>query len=111
MFQLKAQLYDRDGNPCNEDLKELVEHHDLEGEYLNEHMRWDADFIEKITITSVEDNTINIHIKHTNTIDELEQYLKDFIENDAPYHDYLMLFYEDDDGYQCALSIDEVKRL
>ena len=113
MFQLKVQLHDASGTPCNDiNLRDLLEEMEFEDEYLNEHMIWRADYIKKITITSVVDNTtINIVIDHNSDIDELERYLKDFVENSAPYHDYLSLFYQDDDGVMCAMSIDEVWRL
>ena len=103
---LNVQLYDRHGEPTNDqNLNELIEHHDFEDEYLNEHFKWGNKLIEKVSIVSVGNNNIVIHIKHNDNLDDLRKYLDNFIENDAPYHDYLTLFYQDDDGYQCSLSI------
>ncbi len=109
-FVMKVSLYDKDGKVTNnENLLKLLEANSFEDSYLNEHITWDANFIKCINIESIPDNeTIIIGVEYTSSLKKLTKYLKDFIENNSPYHDYLTLFYEDDDGYQCAMSIDSV---
>lgn len=109
-FEISVKLYDKFGNPINiENLEELIIANSFEEEYLNEHLKWDANFISKITIVSIpNNNTIIINIKYNTSISKLIDYLNNFIENEAPYHDYLTLFYQDDDDNQCPLSIDKI---
>jgi hypothetical protein len=101
---LHVQLYDRDGNPTDSsDLVEIVQESELEQDYLNEHMLWNAPFIDTISIVSITNNKIMIEIKHNSSLEHLISYLNDYIANEAPYHDYLMLFYEGDEHYQMSI--------
>lgn len=110
-FILYVQLYDRYGNSINDrDLMKLIQDNSFETDYLNEHLRWDAEFIKEVSIVSVPNvNTVIINIKHSNTVEDLTRFLTNFIERESPYHDYLNLFYEDEENYQCRLSIDGCK--
>lgn len=109
MFIISVSLYDKDGNVTNDyDLGELLDASSFEEEYLNEHLVWNTNY--QVTILSLPDNNnIIIIIKHDGNLEDLITYLNDFVENSAPYHDYLMLFYTDEEGYQCSMSIDSIQ--
>ena len=83
----------------------------IEEEYLNEHFLWDAEFIDHVTVTSIQNNHLLVDIYHTGTLSELQTHLENFIKNEAPYHSYLDNFYEDEDEWMCSASIDSYEIL
>lgn len=104
-IKFKVQLVDEAGTSANLDLKEVM--NDELGAYLSEFMAGDL-FIDDIKVIEIPDNnTILCSIIHSDTSDDLLQCIEDYIEEDAPYSDFLTLFYEDAEQNYFSLVMDE----
>lgn len=104
-------LFDRHGiQTTMVNLESLLTSH-IESEYLNEHFLWDAEFVDHVTVMAIQNNHLLVDIYHTGTLLQLQTHLENFIKNEAPYHDYLDNFYEDEDEWMCSASIDNYQIL
>lgn len=105
-IKFTVHLIDKAGTTVALDLKTVM--NDELGDYLSEFIGDDI-YIDTFEVTEIpNNNTIICTIIHDNTNDDLLRCIRDYIKDDAPYSDFLTLFYEDPEQNYFSLVMDEV---